>query len=266
MRIFDYFCGLRHGILLLRHSDNLSASQQTKNLCAVEAQTIAKHTVATFKKMRTDKNCHLFWEDMEQKATKLDVDAPKLSRKRRAPTRIEEFFGGKAAPEYANDISHCRRIYFESLDSIINATEDRFDQGDFRTCVKLKNLLLKAAKGDIFIQEYKDVIVIYGSDFDENRFQVQLETLQEYCTNLDGNICIRSVTYTLLNPKVQSHLSEVFKVTKLILVQPATNATSEKTFSLLKLVKSYLRSTMKQSKLNHLMILSATKINLIKWI
>ena len=49
-------------------------------------------------KMRTDENCHLFWEDVKQKTAKLDVDAPKLSRKRRAPTRILEFFG---TPEYA---------------------------------------------------------------------------------------------------------------------------------------------------------------------
>ena len=58
--------------------------------------------------------------------TELDVDAPKLSRKRRAPARIKEFFGGKAAPEYANDvISDYSRIYFESLDCIINAFDLR---------------------------------------------------------------------------------------------------------------------------------------------
>ena len=102
-------------------------------------------------------------------------------------------------------------------------------------------------------------MVIYISDFDENRFQVQLENLQEYCTNLDGNICIRSVTDTMLNLKVQSHLNEVFELTKPILVLPATNATIERTFRLLKLIKSHLRSTMKQSRLNHLPILSAYK-------
>ena len=48
------------------------------------------------------------------------------------------------------------------------------------------------------------------------------------------------------------------KLTKLILLLPVTNATREKTFSLLKLIKSYLRSTMKQSRLNHL-ILSGDK-------
>ena len=49
MRTFDYFYGLRPGILLLRHSDNLNASLQTKVLCAAEAQAIANHTVARLK-------------------------------------------------------------------------------------------------------------------------------------------------------------------------------------------------------------------------
>ena len=46
---------------------------------------------------------------------------------------------------------------------------------------------------------------------------------------------------------------------KLILVMPATNATSERSFSALKRVKTYLRSSMTQSRLNHLMILQVHK-------
>ena len=110
----------------------------TIDLCAAEAQTITKHTVATLNKMSTDKNCYQFWKDVKQKTAKLDVDTSKLSIKRRAPARIEKFFGEKAAPEYANGIiSHCRRIYFESLDFIINAIEHRFDLEGFGTYVKL---------------------------------------------------------------------------------------------------------------------------------
>ena len=82
----------------------------------------------------------------------------------------------------------------------------------FRTRI----VLLEVAKGDVFIQEYNNVMAMYGSDFYENRFQAQLETLKEYCTNLDGNACIPSITDTLQNLKVQNHLNEVFK---LILVQ-----------------------------------------------
>ena len=57
-----------------------------------------------------------------------------------------------------NAISHYRATYFKSSDCIVNAIEDRFDQEDFRTYVKLENLLLKEAKGDTFFQEYKYVI------------------------------------------------------------------------------------------------------------
>ena len=49
-------------------------------------------------------------------------------------------------------------------------------------------------------------------------------------------------------------LSEICVIAKLILVMPATNAISERSFSALRRVKTYLRSTMKQTRLNHLMI------------
>ena len=46
---------------------------------------------------------------------------------------------------------------------------------------------------------------------------------------------------------------------KLIPVMPTTNATSERSFSALKRIKSYLRSTMKQERLNSLMTIHVHK-------
>jgi len=48
---------------------------------------------------------------------------------------------------------------------------------------------------------------------------------------------------------------EVVKVVQLILVMPATTAVSEGSFSTMRRTKSYLRSTMHQDRLNHLMTL-----------
>ena len=132
MQTFDYFFGLRLGILLLGHSDNLSTSLQAENLCAVEAQKIAKSTVNKLKKMRSDEKFNLFWKDVENKAAIFDVDPRRLPRKKRVPARIKECLGGSAAPEFDDDVvSHYRKIYYESLDYIINATEDR--SGRFQT-------------------------------------------------------------------------------------------------------------------------------------
>ena len=94
-------------------------------------------------------------------------------------------------------------------------------------------------------------MALYDSDFDGIRFHVQLETLSEYCKEIvdTGSVC--TVTELLRNLEVRNHLCEVYKLAKLIMVIPSTNSTSERTFSLLKLIKTYLRSTMTQGRLNH---------------
>ena len=53
--------------------------------------------------------------------------------------------------------------------------------------------------------------------------------------------------------------SEVCKLIHLILVMPATNAFSERSFSSLRRIKTYLRSTMHHNRLNHLMMLHVYK-------
>ncbi len=54
----------------------------------------------------------------------------------------------------------------------------------------------------------------------------------------------------------RSIISSVVSLLKLVLVQPSTNASSERCFRNLRRVKSYLRSRTGQARLNHLMTLS----------
>ena len=46
---------------------------------------------------------------------------------------------------------------------------------------------------------------------------------------------------------------------KILLVMPATNASSERSFSGLRRIKTYLRTTMTQKRLNDLMVLNIPK-------
>ena len=62
---------------------------------------------------------------------------------------------------------------YQALVCITNAITDRFHQQDFKTYVKLENLLIKAARGDDFHAEHDDVLPIYRKDFDYIQFQVQ---------------------------------------------------------------------------------------------
>ena len=58
-----------------------------------------------------------------------------------------------------------------------------------------------------------------------------------------------------MSPTQRVAHSNVWIVLKLLLVMPATNATSERSFSGLRRIKTYLRTTMNQMQLNNLMAL-----------
>ena len=77
------------------------------------------------------------------------------------------------------------------------------DQEDYRIYVQLENVLLKAAKDDNFIKEYDAVMETYACDFDKNRFHVQLETLNEYCKEIDQSdvFCLGTVVNVLRKPE-----------------------------------------------------------------
>ena len=81
--------------------------------------------------------------------------------------------------------------------------------------------------------------------FDHSLEKISIFDIQEYFKSLLGG------QHTLLG--------EVVKVVQLVLVMPATNTTSERSFSALRRVKTYLRSTMRQEILNHLLVLHVHK-------
>ena len=56
-----------------------------------------------------------------------------------------------------------------------------------------------------------------------------------------------------------SFLSEVCHLARLILVMPATNTISERSFSAMRWLKTYLQSSMGQKQLQHLMVLYLNK-------
>ena len=123
-----------------------------------------------------------------------------------------------------------------------------------------ENLLLKAVRGEDFTAELESASSFYGNDFSMPTLQVQLETLKTQSEN-ENHITLQDIKKYLknFNKAELTIYSEVVTLLKLILVSPAANATSERTFSAMRRLKTYLRSTMGQARLNSLMMLHVHK-------
>ena len=89
---------------------------------------------------------------------------------------------------------------------------------------------------------------------------VQLQTFHANF-KIEDSMSIHNVIEMMKNmTEAQKNLfSEVVKLTRLLLVVPATNAVSERSFSAMRRLKTYLRSTMKQERLNAIMIMHIHK-------
>ena len=62
MEEFDFYFGVALGELLLRHSDNLSATLHKEEISAAGAQNIVQMTLTALMSFRSDDSFLLFWD------------------------------------------------------------------------------------------------------------------------------------------------------------------------------------------------------------
>ena len=183
------------------------------------------------------------------------VSEPVLPRRRKTPRRLEVGTGESHFPETVQD--YYRAQYFEALDFLTSCI---FDQPGYRIYSKLEALLLNSANGVEFMAEFDEIMQLYAQDFNQELLKSQLAILKTHFNDHSEPVRLSVVHEFLMNlGEARSLLSEVVKLITLILVMPATNATSECSFSALKKVKTFLRRSMKQSRLNHLVLLHVHK-------
>ena len=261
MSQYNLLFGLKLCERILRITDNLSRTLQKQSLSAAEAQHIAALTVKTLKDMRTDEAFGLFFEQVELLRNSTDTEGPSLPRKRKAPKDLEVDHGD--AHHSPTIQEQYRRQYLEAIDMAYARIQVRFDQPGYAIYCNLESLLLKAANQENYSVELQKVISFYGNDFDESELSTQL---QIFGTNFAREAQPSKITlqeaFTFLRTLSEGQRAffrQVCFIARLILVMPATNAASERTFSTMRRIKSYLRSTMGQARLNHLMVLSIYK-------
>ena len=104
-----------------------------------------------------------------------------------------------------------------------------------------------------------DVLQLYKDDFNGDELKAKLETLRYFSESTINNVKELVEFVQSLSAATKSFVPQVIVLAKILLVMPATNAVSERSFSAIKRVKTYLRSTTSDCRLNHLMVFHVHK-------
>ena len=180
---------------------------------------------------------------------------PVLPRNRKAPSQLE-VGSGDGFHSTTVEERYCRQ-YFEALDLAISGIRKRFDQPGYAVYKSLEGLLVTAANQQCFQAYFQQVTSFYKDDFKPVELEAQLLNLGTWFSRKKQEAvslqdCLQY--HRSLSDGQRSFYSEVCCLACLILVMPSTNAVSERNFSAMRRLKTCLRSTMHQTRLNHVLL------------
>lgn len=257
MERFQTYFGLKLSILVFSAVEQLSITLQSKNTNAEDAFSAAMACKRYLERLRSDTEFNKFYEMVKQETTD-KTDAPCLPRYRRAPKRVDE---GVHAHRFSSVELYFRQQYYEVIDTLSGELVRRFDQPNFKVVRDIESVLIKATNGEEFT--ITDAMInMYEHDLDFGRLNTQLKMLHD----VPDKAKIKRVTKVdticqLFNddPVLKRMLGQIDRLLMLYLVIPVTTATAERSFSTLRRLKTYLRSTMTQPRLNHCLLLHVFK-------
>jgi len=211
--------------------------------------------------MRTSESFKSFFETLLVLRSRFNVEAPVLPRKRRAPKRIEI---GEGECYHVDDVEDYYRLqYFEAIDLAVAGITNRFDQPGYTIYSNLESLLVKAANQNDYSAELEQVASFY-EDFDTPLLETQLHIFSSKYADATSKVSLKEILdyLRILTEDQRIFFSQVNHLAKPILVMPASNAASERSFSTMRKIKNYLRNSMGQVRFNNLMILNIYKAEL----
>ena len=269
MEKFETFFGLQLGFMVFGVTEQLSVTLQGKNTTVQEAIEAAVLTEKHLRSLRKDAEFDRFFENVVDGAKTL-TEPPVLPRQRRLSKRAD---CGSEPHQFTTPQDFYRKQYFEVLDLVSNELSRRFDQKDLKIVMEMEKLILSASNDD-----FKDQVVIpelmrnnYESDLKMDTLAVQLKQIPALVARHRERTGqkIKKITNvrTLCgimnaNPVSKSMYTELHLLLKLFFTIPVTTATAERTFSAMRRLKTYLRSSMTQDKLNHVLLLNTYKSRL----
>lgn len=275
MKSFSFFFGLCLAQRLFSLTDNLSKTLQKENMSAVSGQRLAMLVKETVDGMRSEENFKLFYASVIKKALlKSNIALPTLPRKRkRLDYSILLYIDGyqQAAPAYhpTTPEDHYREIYNEAIDSVSQALMTRFNQESYKVFSGLEQLLLKGIENQSYNEELATLRKVYCDDVDTTSLEMELQMLKTVSKGENPQHAA-DIFKIMRNHKDEMKLMpNVVKIANLLLVNGATTATPERSFSTARRLKTWLRSTMSQRRFNSLAILNtykdlSDKINFLK--
>jgi hypothetical protein len=263
---FEFVFGLILLKMILLNTNSLSKYLQGRSIDVITAKRNSDLTIKTFQKCRDEKSFELLWKRAEILCR--DIKAEIIGeedfvfKEARAPRsqpsrRLQALVGESTSVTSTNCVitpeSHHRvNTFYRSLDKVISEMKARFNENDQE---------ILGALGDVVLNEnplqYNFEIVAEFYNVDKDLLEVEKEMYQNSIQASKSQAkTAADVVCKMFEDGLSDLLPILYDVATILASIPATSSSAERSFSSLRRVKTYLRSTMGQQRLNSIALIN----------
>ncbi|XP_065643076.1 zinc finger MYM-type protein 1-like [Hydra vulgaris] len=232
--------------------EDSSIQLQGSQLNFSKAESIIQTLKQILRSLRTESRFKTLFDAATESAKIMDLDEPALPRKRKVPAKIE--VGFRDTYYQPNDPKEMyKNLYFISLDAVLVSLTDRFESTETtRHLTRVEEFVIGSNNTECSIDYIKN---FYKDNFTNyQRLQLHRDLFIDEAMRKKVQLVDFQSALDFFRAKEQiglrSIVSEIVRFVKIILVQPVSTCTAERSFSSLRRLKTFLRSTMSQERLN----------------
>ena len=242
---------------MLSQIEITSKSLQEVNLNIPQAVSLISNNLVYVKDYRTDEQLQEMLETARKLSVEIDIE-PEFQKKRgRTKKRM---FAYESQEESMTEEDNLKINFFSSiLDHAIGSLQDRFEmlmqhnnQFNF-----LYSLNANDITEDELLKRCMDLEKLLSCNELKDVSGTNLFEEMKYLRNhYKGNYSPRNILDFICSNNLNAALGNLFVSLRILLTLPVSVATAERSFSKMKLIKTYFRSTIAQDRMDGLAMLS----------
>ncbi|XP_026819100.1 zinc finger MYM-type protein 1-like [Rhopalosiphum maidis] len=209
-----------------------------KQLKSSDTYIMLKIVINTISSMRDTFN--ILWKSTKNEWSDLKLDLPKESRKRKMPLKYDDSTSQSFlfTPE-----SKYNKIYKEIIDHILSGLQLRFNSEVRMFLSDVEMFFIDPSISPQLICEF------YKDDLNIDKLKLHRDMFHDIIRSQGLNVSSFSdvLNITKDKPHLVIHLTELKKCIQLILTVPVTTCTTERSFSMLRRLKNYMRRILKKN-------------------
>ncbi len=155
--------------------------------------------------------------------------------------------------ENNSSFDQTKESYDKIIDVYISELKTRFPKDELKSVIVIYNLLMLNDEKENSDSNYTDLL-IYEKFINLDRLKHEISTFINYKIKFNNFVWkdLSNVIKNFVENNLKSVFNEIFKLIKIYLTIPISSAEAERSFSVLKLLKTWLTTTMEDERLSDL--------------